>query len=108
MRVKFICLEKLLEMKANDEKIKIVEVLSDENYKKGHIPGAINMPLDKIEGSGSNQLKKNDKIIVYCASYECMGSTQAAKKLLNMGYKNTLDFKAGKKGWIDAGLGLSK
>lgn len=44
-RVEFLSLESLLEMKANDDKFKLVEVLSKEEYKEGHIPRAINIPL---------------------------------------------------------------
>jgi phage shock protein E len=36
-------IEKLLEMRSNDEKFTLVDVLSEENYKDGHIPGAINI-----------------------------------------------------------------
>jgi len=35
-------------------------------------------------------------------------STRADKKLLEMGYEKTLDFKAGKRGWSNAGLKLEK
>ena len=48
-KIFFITIEKLLEMKANNEKFKLVEVLSEDSYKDGHIPGAINIPLDKLE-----------------------------------------------------------
>ena len=48
-RIRFISIEILLEMKANKENFKLIEVLKEDNYKKGHIPGAINIPLDKLE-----------------------------------------------------------
>lgn len=95
-------------MKANKEKFKLVEVLSEEEYKDGHIPGAINIPLEKLEALASKRLSKRDTIIVYCASYSCQASTKAAWKLLEMGYTKTLDFKAGKRGWTHAGLELEK
>ena len=52
------------------------------------------------------QLKKTDTIVVYCTSYGCHASTNTAKLLMKMGHKKTLDFKGGKKMWIDAGLEL--
>jgi len=39
-KIKFITLENLLEMFANKEKFRLVEVLSEEDFKNGHIPGA--------------------------------------------------------------------
>jgi rhodanese-related sulfurtransferase len=108
VKLKFITLEDLLEMRANSEKFKLVEVLSEEEYEEGHIPGAINVPLDKLEALARRKLKKTDIIIVYCASYSCQASTKAARKLLEMGYNRTLDFKGGKRWWRHAGLELQK
>lgn len=105
-KVKFITIENLLEMKTNNEKFKLIEVLPEEEFEKGHIPGAINLPLDNLETLAKSRLKKNDKIVVYCGSYACQASTKAAITLLKMGYKKTLDFKAGKKGWLHTGLDL--
>ena len=105
-RIKFITLDQLLEMKANDEKFTLVEVLAPDNFQEGHLSGAINIPADKIEQEAATRLDEKDVIIVYCGSYACGASTIAARTLLDMGYKNTLDFKGGKKTWKDAGLAL--
>ena len=107
-KLKFVTLETLLEMKANNEKFKLVEVLSEENFGGGHIPGAVNLPLDKLEKLAPEKLKKNESIMVYCASYACHASTRAARLLLDLGYKKILDYKGGKKGWIAAGLELER
>jgi rhodanese-related sulfurtransferase len=108
VKMKFITLEDLLEMRANDEKYKLVEVLPEEEYEAGHIIGAINIPLDKLEAPTRQKLKKADTIVVYCASYSCQASTKMAKRLLEMGYKGTLDFKGGKRWWRHAGLELQR
>ena len=107
-KIRFLALDGLLEMQANNEKFKLVEVLSEDSFKQGHIPGAINIPVDNLEKEATKQLKKTDTIIVYCASYACHASTNAAKMLMRMGYKKTLDFKGSKKAWADAGLELEK
>ena len=54
----FITIEKLLEMKANDEKFKLVEVLPEESYKNGHIPGAIYILLNKLSGLWQTNISK--------------------------------------------------
>jgi rhodanese-related sulfurtransferase len=95
-------------MNANEEKFTLVDVLSEESYKEGHIPGAINIPLGNLEPLAERYLDRKDTIVVYCGSYSCQASTKATKKLLEMGYENTLDFKAGKRGWQHAGLKLEK
>ena len=107
-KVKFITLEQLLEMRANGEAFKLVEVLSAEDFAKGHVPGAINLPLTNLRNLAKEHLDKNEPIVVYCLSYHCQASTNAARLLLMMGYSRTLDFKAGKEGWVKAGLELEK
>ncbi len=103
-KLKFITLEQLLEMFENNEKFRLVEVLSQQEYSKEHIPEAINIPLSKLETVAPKKLKKTETIVVYCESYTCYASTKAAKKLLEMGYKDVLDFKGGKRWWRHAGL----
>ncbi|MEM2896036.1 MAG: rhodanese-like domain-containing protein [Candidatus Bathyarchaeia archaeon] len=106
--VKLITIEELLEMFVNNRKFKLVEVLSKESFQEGHIPGSINIPLDELENVASAHLEKGDTIVVYCASYACHASTEAARILLSKGYESVLDFKAGKRGWVHAGLELEK
>ena len=101
-------LEKLLEMQINKESFVVVETLDQEEYDKGHIPGAINIPSAKIARLAKEQIDKDQTIIVYCANYACEASSIAAKKLLDTGYEKVLDFKGGKKAWTDAGLDLEK
>ena len=107
-KVKFVPIETVLEMQENKEDFKLIEVLKEDSYKEGHIPGAINIPVDNLKDEAPKQLKKTDKIVVYCASYQCHASTNAAKILLEMGYKNVMDFKGGKKTWVDQGFELEK
>ena len=107
-KIKFITLEKLLEMRVNNQDFKLVEVLPEENFAEGHIPGAINLPLDKLRVLAKGRLDKAGTILVYCGSYHCQMSTKATKLLLSIGYGKVLDFKAGKEGWVKAGLELEK
>ena len=105
-KIKFLALDGLLEMQTNNEKFVLIEVLGEESYRKGHIPGAINIPVDELREEATKKLKKTDTIVVYCASYTCHASTNAAKMLLDMGFKKVLDFKGSKKTWVDAGFEL--
>jgi len=82
--------------------------VGEDSYKDGHIPNAINIPVDNLEKDASKKLKKTDTIVVYCASYSCHASTNAAIMLMKIGYKKVLDFKGSKKAWVDAGLELEK
>ena len=71
--------KKILDNK--DENYILIDVREDYEFKEGHIPGAINIPLGNI----TNVDYSLDKIIiVYCKSGN--RSNQAAIKLKKMGY----------------------
>jgi rhodanese-related sulfurtransferase len=62
----------------------IVDVRDKEDFLKGHIPMAVNTPLDKIE-DGTHFLPKSRYLLVYC---DYGGSSALAAKLLSQdGYK---------------------
>ena len=57
-KVKFIAIEQLLEMQENKEDFKLVEVLKEDGYREGHIPGAINIPVNNMHEAAPKLLKK--------------------------------------------------
>ncbi len=61
----------------------IVDVREKEEFAKGHIPMAINLPLSDIE-NGKVGLPRNKVILVYCENGG--GSMMAARILSNFGY----------------------
>ena len=44
----------------------LVEVLPAEEYAEDHLPGAISLPLRRIDAEASSALDKNRPVIVYC------------------------------------------
>ena len=48
------------------EGAQLVEVLPREEYEEEHLPGAINMPLRRIETDARDRLDPNRAVIVYC------------------------------------------
>ncbi|MCM1158272.1 MAG: rhodanese-like domain-containing protein [Bacteroidales bacterium] len=61
----------------------IVDVRTPERFSKGHIPMAVNLPLERIEGRQVT-LPKSRTLIVYCDTGGA--SIQAACILSEMGY----------------------
>ena len=77
-------------MRRNDNHI-IVDVRTKEEYEEGHIPGAINIPNESIEGERPERLNDLDRIIlIYCRSGN--RSKQASQKLVELGYTNIVEF----------------
>lgn len=62
----------------------IVDVRRPDRFRNGHIPMAVNLPIEKIEQKQVN-FPKNRTLIVYCDSGGA--SIQAARFLSDMGYK---------------------
>ena len=51
------------------ESLKVVETLAPERYREAHIPGALNIPPDKIKELAPQLLpNKNAEIVTYCTN----------------------------------------
>ncbi len=104
--VKEISYEQFTAIRNSGEKHRLLDVLSTDSYGNGHIEGAESFPLEEIsKGTAEMRLSQSDNIIVYCGSFKCAASTEAAKKLSSMGY-NVLDYKGGLKEWQEKGNSL--
>lgn len=96
-----IIAEDLLKKIENSQNFKLIDVLLPSGYEKWHLPGAINIEIDKLEERAQAVLDKNEEIIVYCSSFGCRSSARAAKILEKLGYANVLEYNGGKKEWIE-------
>jgi len=86
--------------------IKLVDVRGKIQYEKGHIKGAISLPLKEISKQAKRFLKKGDTIVTYCTDLKCPSSITAAKILLSLGFQNILVYKDGLKAYKEANLPL--
>jgi len=49
--------------------VKVVETLAPERYREAHIPGALNIPPDKIKELAPQLLPNKDaEIVTYCSN----------------------------------------
>ncbi|KYC44512.1 MAG: molybdopterin biosynthesis protein MoeB [Candidatus Methanofastidiosum methylothiophilum] len=67
------------------EDIYLIDVRTEALYAQGHIPGAVNMPLEKISFMTS-QIPKNKKIVLYCGNG--IKAAEGAQFLADLNYKN--------------------
>jgi rhodanese-related sulfurtransferase len=80
----------------------LVDARPREQYNVAHIPSAISMPLNEIP-LYAGSLDKGRMIVTYCGNYNCPISTEAAERLVSLGYTNVYDYKGGIKEWQDTG-----
>ena len=77
-------------MEADDGHV-IVDVRRQDEYRKGHIPGAVLIPNESISVAPPAELPDKDQVIlIYCRTGA--RSKQAAQKLADMGYTNRYEF----------------
>ncbi len=49
-----------------EEGAQLVDVLPSEEYEDEHLPGAINIPLRRIDGEALGRLDRTRAVVVYC------------------------------------------
>lgn len=64
----------------------LIDVRGRDEYNSGHIPGAINVPVNDIHKADKYIKKKDDLVCVYCLSG--MRAANAATALRSRGYTN--------------------
>jgi rhodanese-related sulfurtransferase len=88
---------------------KLVETLPAEQFREGHLPGAINMPPDQVSTLAPKLLPdKQAEVITYCASRTCHASANVARELIRLGYTNVRHYAGGKADWKFAGLPIER
>lgn len=105
---KIISVEELKKKLGSGRKPVVVEVLGKEEFERGHIPSAINIPVDELEERAEKELDRSKEIVVYCSSFSCHASGNAAHLLYHLGYENVSEFSGGKRAWEQAGFPLEK
>ncbi|HUB42591.1 MAG TPA: rhodanese-like domain-containing protein [Streptosporangiaceae bacterium] len=50
-----------------DEGAQLVEVLPAREYSEDHLPGAVNLPLRRVETEAKRVLDPSRPVVVYCA-----------------------------------------
>ena len=71
---------------AEKENAVLLDVRIPQEYREGHIPGSINVPLQTIDKVTSITENKDTALFVYC--YSGARSRQATVMLQHMGYTN--------------------
>lgn len=89
------------------EKFILVDVREDNEWAKGHLPGAVHLGKGIIERDIEQLVPDTSaKLILYCGGG--FRSALAAENLKKMGYTNVESMDGGWRGWLEAGLPTQK
>jgi rhodanese-related sulfurtransferase len=87
----------------------LVDALGPISYASAHLPGAINIPPDRVDAIAARRIPDLDTlVVVYCAGPDCDSSVDVARRLLELGYRHVTHYAGGKRDWTDAGLPLER
>ncbi|HKJ00569.1 MAG TPA: rhodanese-like domain-containing protein [bacterium] len=86
-----------------DPKAVLVDVRTPAEFQSGHLQGAMNLELDRLEGLAAQALPNKDAhLVVYCHSGN--RSSFAVTILQRMGYTHLVDVTGGIAAWEQQGL----
>lgn len=94
--------DELWERIQRKDKLVVLDVRPHEEYKAGHIPGAVSIPLDELK-KRIKELPKSKRIVAYCRGPLCALAPEATRYLKSKGYK-VKRLVDGAPDWAAAGL----
>jgi rhodanese-related sulfurtransferase len=93
---------------AQGERVVMIEALplgsDDSSYEHGHIPGAVQIPMNRVRHlAGAYIPNHGAEIVVYGQDYSSEEPDDIARQLSLLGYRNLYIYRGGKKDWLNAG-----
>ncbi|CAM3529130.1 ArsR/SmtB family transcription factor [Halomonas lysinitropha] len=82
--------------------VALLDVRPADEYQAGHLPEAINIPLEQLEAM-LDDLPRDKEIVAYCRGPYCALSHEAVQRLRQLGYR-VRRFEEGYPEWKAAGL----
>lgn len=84
--------------------IVVIDTRDFETAKKGHLPGAVSIPLEKVI-SKKNQLPvdKEAYIVLYSQETNLTGLASIVKEIIRLGYHHVFVLDGGYSGWLKKG-----
>ena len=102
-RVKQIDIDGFQRMKGGGEEFLLIDVREDNEWARGHLPGAIHLGKGVIERDIEMAVPdKSETLVLYCGGG--FRSALAADNLQKMGYKNCISMDGGWRSWTEAGF----
>ena len=96
------------------EGLLFIDSRSPGDFAAGHIPGALNVPLEKVQRPGKTEAGQYwagrldfpgaRTLVIYCEGGDCQASISLAKIIYKRGYRDIRIFAGGWAEWSAAGL----
>ena len=92
-----------------DRGVTFIDVLPDNSWRDGHIPGAIHLDFKDAftEASLSAVVDRGQEVVIYCLGPRCLRSSEASAKAVSWGFKKVYYFREGLPAWKAAGYPIN-
>ena len=87
------------------EDLYVLDVRTPEEFVAGHVPGAVNIPVDQV-AARLDEVPKDKDVVLYCKSGRRAGI--ASEVLANHGYTRLQHLEGDIVGWVDQGHPVEK
>ncbi|HKA24744.1 MAG TPA: rhodanese-like domain-containing protein [Candidatus Eisenbacteria bacterium] len=105
--VKQCTVEDVWDRRQKGEPFVLVDVREDVEWAKAHAEGAIHVGRGVLERDIETRIPDKDtEIVLYCGGG--FRSALAAESLGKMGYKHVTSMNGGFRGWLEAGMPVTK
>lgn len=93
----------------DDKKVLFLDARPEPIYKRGHIPGAVNVPYNANDKEKlMTGIAKDKDIVVYCYSSRCNQARILEVRIKELGYDNIAVFDGGIIEWTKAKFPVEK
>ncbi len=92
-------------IKAHEDNLVVIDVRAAEDFEKGHIPGAINLPKDRWDTLRG--LSKEKTNVVYCYTQQCHLAANACVRFASRGYP-VMELDGGFEAWKEHDLDIEE
>ena len=85
--------------------VTVVDALPAAPYQVRHLPGALNLVIEDVDGQAAQLLPdRNAEIVTYSTDSACGRGEALGERLEQLGYANLRVYRDGIEDWVGAGL----
>ena len=84
-----------------DDGVAFVDVRKDKDWDAGRVPDAIHIELKKMfsDSALSEEVKKDERVVLYCNGESCLRSSKATEKAVSWGFSKVYYYRDGFPAW---------
>lgn len=94
-----------------DPGVALLDARTPENFERGHIPGAVSLPVSRFAEffpGRLERLRSARMLVVYCSGPACSDSRELAERLYQKGFRSLFLYRGGMEDWLEKGNAVQR